>query len=51
MNREVERIKKMFAPDGYEEGTPYWILPNDRKTYSYEEWARADKEDWKGRED
>jgi len=42
-SRDTERIMKMFSPDGYEEGSPYWILPNDRKTYDYKEWLEADK--------
>ena len=46
MSRDTERIMKMFNPDGYEEGTPYWILPNDRKTYDYKEWLEADKAYW-----
>ena len=51
MSRESERIMKMFNPDGYEEGSPYWILPNDRKTYDYKEWLEADKDYWSGREE
>lgn len=43
MSRETERMRKMFCPDGYKEGTPYWILPNDRITYNYNEWLEADK--------
>lgn len=50
MSREVERMRKMFCPDGYKEGTPYWILPNDRITYNYNEWLEADTEYWKGTE-
>ena len=43
MSREMERMRKMFCPDGYKEGSPYWILPNDRITYNYNEWLEADK--------
>ena len=42
-NRDAERMMRLVCPDGYEEGTPYWILPNDRKTYEYKEWLEADK--------
>ena len=40
-NRDAERMMRLVCPDGYEEGTPYWILPNDRKTYDYKEWLEA----------
>lgn len=43
MSRDAERIIKMFNPDGYEEGSPYLILHNDRKTYDYKEWLESDK--------
>ena len=43
MSREMERVLKAFHPDGYKEGTPYWILPNDRITYNYNEWLETDK--------
>lgn len=44
MDREIERLRKRTNPDGYEnDGTPYWILPSDRKTYSYEEWYEQDR--------
>ena len=46
MSRDTERIMKMFNPDGYKEGTPYWILPNDMITYDYNEWLEADKAYW-----
>jgi hypothetical protein len=46
MSRDTERIMKMFSPDGYKEGTPYWILPNDMITYDYNEWLEADKAYW-----
>lgn len=50
MSRVVERIKKMFNPDGFDEyGQPYWYLPSDRKTFSYEEWYKADVEYWKNK--
>ena len=49
MCREAERIKKRYNPDGFENGMPYWILPSDRKTYSYEEWYNADVEYWKNK--
>ena len=50
MSRELERMRKMLIPDGYDEGTPYWILPNDRITYDYKEWLSADKDYWENRE-
>ncbi len=50
MSRELERMRKMLVPDGYNGGTPYWILPNDRITYDYNEWLNADKAYWKNRE-
>jgi hypothetical protein len=50
MSRELERMRKMLIPDGYDEGTPYWILPSDRITYDYNEWLNADKAYWKNRE-
>jgi hypothetical protein len=35
-------MRKRYNPDGHDsDGTPYWVLPSDRKTYSYEEWAEA----------
>lgn len=35
-------MSKRYNPDGNDsDGTPYWVLPSDRKTYSYEEWAEA----------
>ena len=43
MSRDAERIIKMFNPDGYEEGTPYWVLPNDRITYNYKRSERKKK--------
>ena len=46
MSRDAERIIKMFNPDGYKEGSPYWVLPNDRITYDYKEWFEADKAYW-----
>ena len=51
MSRELERVRKMFVPDGYDEGTPYWILPSDRITYDYKEWLSADKAYWKDKEE
>lgn len=51
MSREMERVRKMFCPDGYKEGSPYWILPNDRTTDNYNEWLDADRAYWKGREE
>lgn len=64
MNREKERIMKRFKPDGNDIDGAYWILPNDRKTYDFNEWLREDeeyqkaietykgnKEYWEGRED
>lgn len=50
MSRELERMRKMLVPDGYDEGTPYWILPSDRITYDYKEWLSADRAYWKNRE-
>ena len=50
MSRELERMRKMLIPDGYDEGTPYWILPNDRITYNYKEWLNADKDYRENRE-
>lgn len=48
MSRVIDRIKKIFNPDGFDEyGQPYWYLPSDRKTFSYEEWYKADVEYWK----
>lgn len=48
MSRVIDRIKKIFNPDGFDEyGQPYWHLPSDRKTFSYEEWYKADVEYWK----
>ena len=49
MCRVVERIKKRYNPDGFDIDGPYWILPSDRKTYSYEEWYNADVEYWKNK--
>lgn len=47
MSKE-NRFSKRFNPDGIDEyGAPYWILPSDRKTYSFEEWYEADVEYWK----
>ena len=50
MSKLYERIKKRFSPDGFDYNGPYWILPSDRKTYDFEEWALADIEYWKGQE-
>lgn len=46
MNRDFERVKKMFVPDGEDCDGPYWFLPNDRKTHSYKEWLDADRAYW-----
>ena len=46
MNRDFERVKKMFGPDGEDCDGPYWVLPNGRKTYDYKEWLDADRAYW-----
>ena len=51
MDRESKRMLKRYHPDGYEnDGTPFWILPSDRITYSYEEWCEYDKIFWSEQE-
>lgn len=35
---------KWLEPDGWKEGTPYWVLPSDRITYSMSEAISAREE-------
>ena len=48
---EIEKaIDRMFKhPDGYDMDGPYYVLPSDRITHDYNEWAQADKEYWRSR--
>lgn len=42
------KILKYFRPDGYENNTPYWLLPpDDIKIFSFNEWRKKDWKYWK----
>ena len=36
----MKRVWKYYQPDGVDIDGPYWYLPNDRKTYDFNEWLR-----------
>ena len=40
----MKRVWRYYQPDGVDIDGPYWYLPNDRKTYNFNEWLREDEE-------